>query len=326
MSTFEATIVLDSINESGDRLTTALLKFPRVVLSEFNTHRVFSRNSASSRAIPVAVNVREVLDQPYFPPRVGVNRAGMQATEYLEEGTPKYEEYARIYYRKRDLAVLSVLAQLVGEKATNPLFQEYFETGVFPRAQVDTLLDGYTERTKNKAWYESDLNIHKQHVNRGLEEFMWHTVLVTANSFENFFALRNHPDADPAIEGTAKMFQEAYEASTPQLLKNGEWHLPLIQEDELEAARKTPEYWVDVSVGRCARTSYLTHFGTRDPEKDIELARVRLAPHGHMSPFEHAAQATNGGVISGNFVGFEQYRKRFKHEDNFANVLKERNA
>ena len=49
---YHAEVLLDSINPSGQRLTTFVLRFPRFVLSEFNTHRMFSRNASSSRAIP----------------------------------------------------------------------------------------------------------------------------------------------------------------------------------------------------------------------------------------------------------------------------------
>ena len=57
----EARIVLDSISPAGDRLTTMEVRMHRFVLAEFNTHRVFSRNSASSRAIPTYTRVRSVL-------------------------------------------------------------------------------------------------------------------------------------------------------------------------------------------------------------------------------------------------------------------------
>jgi hypothetical protein len=45
-----------------------------------------------------------------------------------------------------------------------------------------------------------------------------------------------------------------------------------------------------ISAGRCARVSYLTHEGRRDPVADIELCE-RLLQAGHMSPAEHPARA-----------------------------------
>ena len=49
-----AKVVCDSINEQGVRLTTFEIEYPRIVMSEFNTHRSVSKNSSSSRAIPVS--------------------------------------------------------------------------------------------------------------------------------------------------------------------------------------------------------------------------------------------------------------------------------
>ncbi len=79
----EAKIVLDSISPEGVRLTTFELKYPRFILAEFNTHRVFSRNSASSRAIPVKKMIKDVINDPVIPVFWGKNQAGMQAKEEL---------------------------------------------------------------------------------------------------------------------------------------------------------------------------------------------------------------------------------------------------
>ena len=52
MSKIEATVVADSINPQKDRLTSVLVTMPRIILSEMNTHRMLSKNTSSSRAIP----------------------------------------------------------------------------------------------------------------------------------------------------------------------------------------------------------------------------------------------------------------------------------
>lgn len=85
VKTFAAKVVLDSISPMGVRLTTMELTFPRFILAEFNTHRVFSRNSASSRARPVEKVIQEVKDNPYIPIHWGKNQKGMSAYEELDE-------------------------------------------------------------------------------------------------------------------------------------------------------------------------------------------------------------------------------------------------
>jgi hypothetical protein len=81
---YHAEVLLDSINPAGQRLTTFALRFPRFVLSEFNTHRMFSRNAASSRAIPTTKLMQQLREDPVLPVEWGRNQAGMQAREVLD--------------------------------------------------------------------------------------------------------------------------------------------------------------------------------------------------------------------------------------------------
>lgn len=79
-----AKIIQDSISPTGVRITTMELEYPRFIHSEFMTHRVFSRNAASSRAIPVAKMMDQVWEKPATPVEWGANQAGMQAGAELE--------------------------------------------------------------------------------------------------------------------------------------------------------------------------------------------------------------------------------------------------
>jgi thymidylate synthase ThyX len=78
---FEAKVILDSISPTGVRLTTIVATFPRFILAEMNTHRAFSRNTASSRAIPVEKMIQSVRENPFIPESWPKNKPGMQATE-----------------------------------------------------------------------------------------------------------------------------------------------------------------------------------------------------------------------------------------------------
>lgn len=78
-------IILDSISEKGARLTTFELTFPRFVLAEFNTHRMLSRNAASSRAIPIEKMIKKVQENPAEIVWWGKNQSGMQAKEELTD-------------------------------------------------------------------------------------------------------------------------------------------------------------------------------------------------------------------------------------------------
>lgn len=76
---YEATIIADSISPQGVRLTTFQLVYPRYIHAEVMTHRVFSRNASSSRAIPVKKLAQLALDEMVYPIRWGKNQPGMQA-------------------------------------------------------------------------------------------------------------------------------------------------------------------------------------------------------------------------------------------------------
>jgi thymidylate synthase ThyX len=89
---FEVTIVEDSAAPNGRRLTTFQLQYPRFIHAEFMTHRAFSRNASSSRAIPVAKMLDQVRSNPAHPIHWGANQAGMQAREELTGTALQYAQ------------------------------------------------------------------------------------------------------------------------------------------------------------------------------------------------------------------------------------------
>lgn len=282
---YEAKILADSIAVStGVRLTTLLVTMPRIVLAEFNTHRMLSRNSASSRAIPVEKRIKMVRDDPFVPEAFGKNQKGMQAAEDLSP------------------------------EATHPI------TG-FTAEQIwrFSAFDACA-----RAQMLAELGVHKQLANRILEPYLWHTVVVTATDWSNFFALRRHKDAAPEIQKPANLMWDAMEASTPREVVDGDWHLPFVEgvdRPELVKGGWSMEEIAKISCARCARVSYLTHEGRRDPMADFKMANEKLAPSGHMSPFEHAATPFIA-FDSGNFRGWKQLRKFLPNEDDFGRHLR----
>jgi len=80
----QAKVIADSISEGGVRITTLQLVYPRFIHAEFMTHRVFSRNASSSRAIPVKKMLKDIWSNPAMPVHWGSNKPGMQAGEELK--------------------------------------------------------------------------------------------------------------------------------------------------------------------------------------------------------------------------------------------------
>lgn len=269
---YGARILKDSISASGVRLITMEITFPRFVLAEFNTHRMLSRNSASSRAIPVEKRIAMVKEDPFVPAAFGRNQKGMQAGEALSGDEA---EAARADW-------------------------------------LDACDDAITH-----AQSLAKRGVHKQLANRLIEPFCWHTVIVSGTEWLNFFALRCHPMAQPEIRTIAEMMSDLVVHSRPEV-PTIDWHLPLTDDlDRLQADGFTTDEICRISVGRCARVSYLTHDGDRDPIADIQLAD-RLKASGHMSPFEHVATPILGPGPVGNFWGWMQYRKTIPGEAVFS--------
>lgn len=97
-----ATVICDTYSEdTGSRITTLELVYPRYIHSELMTHRMFSRNASSSRATPLSVTLEEVKNDPVFFDYVGKNQSGMVAGEALkpEELDAFREEWETLAYQ-----------------------------------------------------------------------------------------------------------------------------------------------------------------------------------------------------------------------------------
>jgi hypothetical protein len=164
----------------------------------------------------------------------------------------------------------------------------------------------------------------KQLCNRILEPFLYHKVICSSTEWENFFALRAHPQAEIHIQDLAYKMLEVYNTSIPKELKVNEWHIPFgdqIDESRLvgytmdSSKEELDELKVKIATARCARISYNNFEGTDDYKKDFIL-HDSLSKSGHWSPFEHCAQAGSSFTgWRGNFFGFKQYRGQFEGEN-----------
>jgi thymidylate synthase ThyX len=147
-----AQILCDSINDNGNRLTTFLLQYPRYIHSELLTHRMFSKNSSSSRAIPIEKMIQKVIDNPVYPIMM-YNQKGMAASEFLEgeelvstkQDWDDARDYAVIYAKR--LAKKGVHKQ-IANRLLEPFshiavilsateFENFFKLRIHPAAQQE---------------------------------------------------------------------------------------------------------------------------------------------------------------------------------------------
>lgn len=177
---------------SGKEIITFEYEAPKCILSEINTHRLFSRNAQSSRAVPIAKVIDGIRNNPVTPIHWGSNQAGMVAGEEIDAGVTLYGQS----YSELDRgAAWKVTAEEVAD------LMQAWETA------------GY----------------HKQIVNRIGEAFTFVRGVITATEFDNFFHLRIHPAADPFIQELARCMWEALQLSEAEVLYEGEWHTPYVE-------------------------------------------------------------------------------------------------
>lgn len=294
-----ARIVADSVNKSGNRITTFELEYHRFIHSELMTHRLFSRNAMSSRAVPISKMIEQVRNSPATPIHWGKNQAGMQAKVECEDKD----------WHKQQWFNAAEFAANVAENMSHP----------------ENIQFGHTVA-------------HKQIVNRLLEPFQMMKTVLTATEFDNFFWLRCDPDAQPEIQELANCMFEAMKQSQPELLESKQWHTPYVEHifkggkfesycltDEEDNVIKllTEEEAKAISASCCAQVSYRTLNNTYEKAMDIysKLASGRKV---HASPFEHVATPMSdspshengvthkdnvGNYWSGNFKGWIQLRQ-----------------
>lgn len=258
----EAVVIEDSISPLGIRLTTLQCTFHRFILAEFNTHRVFSRNSASSRAIPAAKTLAQVTTNTAFPEIFPLEQSGMSGGERIE----LFGEAEKIWQSAADSAVR-------------------FATKM------------------------AELGVHKSVVNRIVEPYMWHTVVVSSTDYDNFFIQRMQTSAQPEMIKLAYRMSKALEASRPTAVGYGEWHLPYVT--QAERSFLLVEQQRELSVARVAGVSYNRLGQVRENAKDFGLySKLRHASPPHWSPFEHVATPVKNSRKRprGNFAGWHQLR------------------
>jgi len=204
----KAQIVADSLSPSGDRLVSVLCTFPRIILAEVNTHRMLSKNTASSRAIPFFKMLQSLYDNPFIPIAWQTHHSGMQGSEYVSVNSViSVSQYATDFI------------SLIRNQADQDKFTitEEFEVVLNQLAgNFLRIFAGYGDLTIIDFWLKTrDIistcatmlytygKVSKQICNRLLEPFMWTTMLITGpleEGWDNFFSLRC-PNYEYEIDG-----------------------------------------------------------------------------------------------------------------------------
>lgn len=292
--TIEAKVISDSVSPEGVRITTMQLRYPRFIHAEFMTHRVFSRNASSSRAIPVERMIEDLRRDPAMPVFWGSNKPGMQAGGEL--GPEHVHGCKQTWLAAMQMAVMNaevLIANGLHKQIANRLLEPWAHINVVVTA---TEWDNFFEL---RAHPDAQPEIHAlalEMINamagsqpRHLKPGEWHL-----------------PFADRP---------EDIEQAKAQITHNGVLRVVPADWQVNEILRK-------VSVARCARVSFLTHDGRETTLEEDQKLYERLVGSKpiHASPAEHQGTPDEGiqqgfnvtwmkPHLHGNFKGWIQHRK-----------------
>jgi len=304
-----AKIVLDSISPEGIRLPSVHCKLPRIILAEINTHRVLTRNSRSTRAVPTSRLLSEVRKNPYMPIRYDGNKPGMQAGAALPRDAAR--ECARVWKQSARQAADTA------EKLFNlGLHKQWAGRVLEPYLFTDVLITStnwtnfFGLRVHPDAQPEFECLARKVHealeasTPRLLLPGQWHLPYIDA---ENDIELALRYTTENENCGTDARLLAVHVMKNLRLL----------------------------SAARCARISYKPFNGENsEVAAELERAKKLMGPPLHASPFEHQATPDmfTAGTVSddrgdreqitwvnrrlhGNFYGWVQNRKLMDGEN-----------
>lgn len=287
-----ANVIADSVNPQGNRLTTFELRYPKFIHGEFMTHRVFSRNASSSRAIPTERLLAEVRSdiERAGPVFWGKNQKGMQAAEELTGDDLKHvKDYWNVAAQSAAFTAEQMLLAGCHKQIVNRVLEPFIHINVVCTA------------TEYDNFFGLRLHTDAQPEARALAVAMWN-----ARKASTPHQL-NHGDWHLPYVSSENSANGSFWSERTDDIKT----------------------MVRVSVARCARVSYRS-FETgveSDIKEDLHLyERLVGAQPLHASPAEHQAtpdvQLGLNGMYEwqhkdewGNFIGWQQYRKMLPNED-----------
>ena len=350
----KAEVVADSLSPQGDRLISLLITFPRMILAEVNTHRMLSKNTSSSRAIPFEKMVEAIKNDPFIPIAWQKDHKGMQGSEYMLEDD--VFSNMKEWLQSRDYAIKQasyLYERGVTKQLCNRLLEPWMWTTMLITGPMEGWNNFFTLRCP-QYYFEPEEKYFKSRK----EWIDYFNYLFDDNkdwdkSRDDLWWLQqNKGQAEIHMMQLAECIYDAMNESIPNQLNEGEWHIPFRDKIDYEPLRiyladkgimdydtsfksNLDEYFVKISIAMAARTSY-TVIGDEkkvDYEKLIELHdRLITQNPPHSSPLEHIARCMSkdeyysfikGKVLTGKddwgYCNYEYYPEFIENGEHIIN-------
>ena len=341
---YKCEIIADSVSPQKNRLTTFKVTYPRIIHAEMCRHRMMSRNTASSRAIPFEKMVKDVQEDPFIPIAWQKDHKGMQGTEYI---IPIDNIYGvkDTWLATRDKAVelaTSLNKQEVTKQLCNRLLEPFVWTTELITTSEEGLMNFFELRCPKYtvSWYplnRPEASEPTQASFRSSKDAIKYTEGECSDWTEQDWREYNESQAEIHIQKIAEMMWDCYNESTPKQLKAGDWHIPfgdismsILDQQELslkfQNIKSIEDLKCRIATARCARISYTT-LGDNpkiDYEADIKL-HDKLLNDKHSSPFEHCARAMSDDeyetFVKGQIIRIGCETERYEEGDYSEDVV-----
>lgn len=347
MENIKVEIVADSVNIQGDRLTSVVLTYPRMIHAEMMTHRMFSRNASSSRAVPVQKMIEAVKNNTFCPFEFQKAHKGMQGSEYFT-GQDK-EDCIKLWLESAELALQQ--AEKMKEKGiTKQIINRILEPYQYYTVLITSSQEGWDNFFELRCpQYEYKLGAETYYF-KSWKELITFIKSTTDNkdyieSWEDETVLgklqHNKGQAEIHIMDLAEKIYDAMNESTPRQLKPIEWHIPFrdkidglgikpifktIDIHSEEFKKHIPTY-VKVSTAMAARTSYTVVGDEKEInyERMVELHDRLIAQNPpHSSPMEHACRVVTDEEYNNSFKGQEKgWFRNYKGFKSYRQIIEE---
>jgi len=329
---YKAQILAHSKSKLDDNeLVTFMVTYPRIIHSEMCRHREFSRNTASSRAIPFTKMLEDVKNNPFIPIAWQKKHPGMQGTEYFKSYCSidfeeidrcfQYDEYKNLlssdyltdkWLKARDSACATALDfhELgVTKQITNRLVESFMWTTELITTSISGLKNFFELRCPAYTLYERNdyEEIVKTHIFKSKKEVLaegnWYCTeqqKFTIEFSELDWLEINQSYAEIHIQKIAEMMYDAFNESTPAVLNTNQYHVPdfgidkVLLQKYLKTVTDPTLTYLKIAVAQCARLSFTTLGEDKKIDFDADiLLYEKLKSSKHMSPFEHVARVPN---------------------------------
>lgn len=330
---FYAKVIADSLAPSGKRLITMEVNAPRFILAEINTHRMLSRNSASSRATPVKKRIEMIKASPVEFVEWGLNKSGMQATEFL---SPEDERKAKELWHSAKDFCLDIAAKLDELKCHKQIANRTCETFAFNKQVISGTewINHNFQRTHKDAQpeyqYLSRLiaKAQKESTPTLLLPGLWHLPYI------QFEEMPKHLDDETlsilkrcSVARCARVSGVNFETGKYDVQKD----LQLFDRLVARESEDDPKHWsplehvatpiagfeiikdkVEDVCDFCF--NHYQNINRKIPDWNPFIIRLENSSDDDIDPVI-CWKCAQGHVLSGNFFGFHQFRKEYTDEN-----------